>query len=71
VTEQYPKGLGKTVEELVLHDGVEVFDKTAFSMMIEPVRHKIQSYGLCRTFPLSSPPVHIFVTFELCVEQFT
>jgi hypothetical protein len=46
VTEQYPKGLGKTVEELVLHDGVEVFEKTAFSMMIEPVRHKIQSYGL-------------------------
>ena len=45
VTEQYPKGLGKTVEELVLHDGVEVFEKTAFSMMIEPVRHKIQSYG--------------------------
>lgn len=54
VTEQYPKGLGKTVEELMLHDGVEVFDKTAFSMMIEPVRHKIQSYGLCRTFPHSS-----------------
>ncbi len=47
VTEQYPKGLGKTVEELVLHEGVDVFEKTAFSMMIEPVRHKIQSYGLC------------------------
>jgi nicotinamidase-related amidase len=54
VTEQYPKGLGKTVEELVLHDGVEVFEKTAFSMMIEPVRHKIQSYGLYRAFFLSA-----------------
>jgi hypothetical protein len=53
VTEQYPKGLGRTVEELVLHDGVEVFEKTAFSMMIEPVRHKIQSYGLfCVCLPI-------------------
>ena len=52
VTEQYPKGLGKTVEELVLHDGVEVYEKTAFSMMIEPVRHKIQSYGQPRSLLL-------------------
>jgi hypothetical protein len=52
VTEQYPKGLGKTVDELVLHDGVEVYEKTAFSMMIEPVRHKIQSYGQPRSLLL-------------------
>ena len=33
VTEQYPKGLGRTAEEilLVLPDGFEVFEKTAFS----------------------------------------
>ena len=33
VTEQYPKGLGRTAEEIlhVLPDGVEVFEKTAFS----------------------------------------
>ena len=33
VTEQYPKGLGHTAEEiqLVLPDGFEVFEKTAFS----------------------------------------
>jgi hypothetical protein len=62
VTEQYPKGLGKTVEELVLHDGVEVFEKTAFSMMIEPVRHKIQSYG-CPPPPacLSSKYIYFYL----------
>src|SRR5436309_720543 len=33
VTEQYPKGLGRTAEEiqLVLPDDFEVFEKTAFS----------------------------------------
>jgi nicotinamidase-related amidase len=33
VTEQYPRGLGRTAEEiqLVLPDGFEVFEKTAFS----------------------------------------
>jgi nicotinamidase-related amidase len=33
VTEQYPKGLGKTAEEItkVLHADVQIFEKTAFS----------------------------------------
>ena len=67
VTEQYPKGLGKTVEELVLHDGVEVFEKTAFSMMIEPVRHKIQSYGSFR-FSSESSAGHQFFCL-LCLSS--
>ena len=70
VTEQYPKGLGKTVDELVLHDGVEVYEKTAFSMMIEPVRHKIQSYGQWRPLFLQLTNRFIFA-FEFCVACFS
>ncbi|XP_071532712.1 isochorismatase domain-containing protein 2-like [Panulirus ornatus] len=52
-TEQYPKGLGKTVEELgVVEHNVPVFDKTKFSMCVPPVQEilkekEIKSIVLC------------------------
>ena len=49
VTEQYPKGLGHTAEEiqLVLHDGFEVFEKTAFSSCgAEPFLAKLEELGV-------------------------
>ena len=49
VTEQYPKGLGHTAEEihLVLPDDFEVFEKTAFSSCgAEPFLAKLQEFGV-------------------------
>lgn len=48
VTEQYPKGLGNTVEPLkaVLPAGSEVFEKTYFNALLEEgMLEKIKSYG--------------------------
>lgn len=49
VTEQYPKGLGPTAEEirLVLPDGYEVFEKTAFSSCgASPFVDKLNELGV-------------------------
>ena len=49
VTEQYPKGLGRTAEEilLVLPDDFEVFEKTAFSACgAEPFVAKLEGLGI-------------------------
>lgn len=49
VTEQYPKGLGRTAEEIlfVLPDEFEVFEKTAFSSCgAEPFVTKLQALGV-------------------------
>lgn len=49
VTEQYPKGLGATAEEifLVLPDGFEVIEKTAFSSCgAEPFVAKLKELGV-------------------------
>ena len=49
VTEQYPKGLGRTAEEilLVLPDDFEVFEKTAFSSCgAEPFVAKLEEFGV-------------------------
>lgn len=48
VTEQYPKGLGKTVPQLqeVLPQSTEVVEKTAFNALLEEgMSEKIASYG--------------------------
>lgn len=52
-TEQYPKGLGKTVAELPVEEhNVPVFDKTKFSMCLPPIQDiikdkEIKSVVLC------------------------
>lgn len=45
VTEQYPKGLGKTVEEIGLHKypNLKVIEKTQFSMCLPPVLDELKS----------------------------
>ena len=48
ITEQYPKGLGKTVDYLAEHinDSTEVFEKTAFSVLKdEGFAEKLKAYG--------------------------
>ena len=49
VTEQYPRGLGRTAEEIlfVLPDDFEVFEKTAFSSCgAEPFVEKLEKLGV-------------------------
>ncbi|CAH1788071.1 unnamed protein product [Owenia fusiformis] len=43
VTEQYPKGLGKTVAELEIDNAVGVFPKTKFTMLIPEVKEAMTS----------------------------
>lgn len=47
VTEQYPKGLGKTAEEILycLPDDFEPIEKTSFSSCIEPFIEKLNEHG--------------------------
>lgn len=46
VTEQYPKGLGKTVSEISSGlDGVEVFEKTLFSACTEELVECLEKWG--------------------------
>jgi nicotinamidase-related amidase len=47
VTEQYPKGLGRTAEEILfsLPDDFEVIEKTSFSSCIESFIEKLNKYG--------------------------
>ena len=42
-TEQYPKGLGKLIPELVLPTNAEVFEKTRFSMLTASVTNSLRS----------------------------
>lgn len=42
VTEQYPKGLGSTVEELDISNAVQVFPKTKFSMVLPEVEETMK-----------------------------
>lgn len=46
VTEQYPKGLGHTVEEITsLHKDLEVFDKSSFTACIDGVNTRLDDLG--------------------------
>lgn len=45
-TEQYPKGLGSTVEELsALLEGADRYEKVSFSAYLEEVKEKLKSLG--------------------------
>ncbi len=63
VTEQYPKGLGRTAEEIlfVLPDDFEVFEKTAFSSCgAEPFVSKLEELGV-KQVVLSGLETHVCV----------
>jgi nicotinamidase-related amidase len=64
VTEQYPKGLGKTVEELdVSH--AEVFEKTTFTMLCPAVAARLAEHKQVTDFVLVGIEAHV------CVQQTT
>lgn len=65
VTEQYPKGLGKTVSELDIGHAVGVFDKTKFSMVIPPVEELLKTVcgGHLRHVVLFGIEAHV------CIQQ--
>lgn len=65
VTEQYPKGLGNSAEEiqLVLADGTEVFEKTTFSSCgAAGFEEKLKSFGVTQV-------VLCGVEAHVCVNQ--
>jgi hypothetical protein len=43
ITEQYPKGLGKTIEELDITHAIGVFPKTKFCMLVPEVSAALKS----------------------------
>lgn len=66
VTEQYPKGLGKTVEEIDIGHAVGVYEKTKFSMVIPEVE-EVMKNGLCQE---GLKQVVLFgVEAHVCVQQ--
>jgi len=47
ITEQYPKGLGKTCTEVNIPEGQEVIEKVCFSCLLsDPVNEKLKSSGI-------------------------
>lgn len=64
VTEQYPKGLGKTVEELDV-SRAEVFEKTTFTMLCPAVAARLAEHSQVTDFVLVGIEAHV------CVQQTT
>ena len=64
VTEQYPKGLGKTVEELDV-SRAEVFEKTTFTMLCPAVAARLAEHKQVTDFVLVGIEAHV------CVQQTT
>ena len=64
VTEQYPKGLGHTVEELDLSKAAAVVAKTDFSMIVPEVTAKLNE---CKT----TDAVIVGLESHVCVQQTT
>jgi nicotinamidase-related amidase len=47
ITEQYPKGLGKTSAEVNIPEGQEVIEKVCFSCLLcDPVNEKLKTLGI-------------------------
>ncbi len=47
ITEQYPKGLGKTCTEVIIPEGQEVIEKVCFSCLLsDPVNEKLKTLGI-------------------------
>merc|ERR1712130_448226 len=69
VTEQYPKALGNTVNELteVLPAGSLVQDKFEFSMMVDPVKQRLKELSSVRKVLLLGIETHVCV-FQTVVD---
>lgn len=65
VTEQYPKGLGKTVSELDVSHAAGVFDKTKFSMVLPSVEQSLKTLcnGHAKHIVLFGVETHV------CIQQ--
>ncbi|GMH38450.1 hypothetical protein BSKO_06334 [Bryopsis sp. KO-2023] len=63
ITEQYPKALGSTVEELAAHvpEGSPVVAKTKFSMMVPEVRDYLSSLSMIHKILLVGIEAHVCV----------
>jgi len=69
VTEQYPKALGNTVEELkgILPEGTLVQDKFDFTMMVDPVKQRLKELTAVRKVLLLGIEAHVCV-FQTVVD---
>lgn len=63
VTEQYPKGLGKTVSEISTDHAVGVFEKTKFSMVVPDVEAVLIAHPEFRQIVVFGVETHV------CVQQ--
>ncbi|CAB4023423.1 isochorismatase domain-containing 2-like [Paramuricea clavata] len=61
-TEQYPKGLGKTVNEIDM-TGITAYPKTVFSMLIPEVEEKLKELSDVKSIVLFGIEAHV------CVQQ--
>eukprot|EP01137_Pigoraptor_chileana_P022080 Opistho-2@86580 len=66
VTEQYPKGLGKTVSELDV-TGIPVFSKTKFSMLTNEVLDKMKDLAEVKSVVLFGIESHVCV-LQTCMD---
>ena len=64
VTEQYPKGLGHTVEEIDLSQAAAVVEKTDFSMIVPDVKAKLVDAG-------TTDAIIVGLEAHVCVQQST
>ncbi|XP_071941699.1 isochorismatase domain-containing protein 1-like [Antedon mediterranea] len=63
VTEQYPNGLGKTVEDLDVTSAVDVYPKTVFSMLIPEVQRELETRRNIKSIVLFGIETHV------CIQQ--
>lgn len=63
VTEQYPKGLGKTISDIPIDEAVGIFEKTKFSMIIPEVDKYIEGE------PDLKQAIVFGVETHVCVQQ--
>ena len=72
VTEQYPKGLGRTAEEiqLMLAENTEVYEKTAFSSCgAVQFEKKLKKLGESTPFKRPGQPVELAPVYVLLASQ--
>ena len=64
VTEQYPKGLGKTVSEIDISNARGVYEKTVFSMFTPEVEAELKKEADRRSVVLFGIEVHLILSLH-------